>query len=680
MGWALGVDLGTTYSAAAVLRDGQARMVNLGQRAAAIPSVVFLRDDDTMLIGEAAVRRGVAEPDRVAREFKRRVGDPAPILLGGVPMSADALLARLLAWVVDTVSEREGGPPDRIVVCHPANWGPYKLELLVQACRRAGIAETELVSEPEAAARHYASQERVETGAVVAVYDLGGGTFDAAVLRKTEAGFERLGRPEGIERLGGIDFDEAVLAHALRHVGDTVAGLGDDPPSRTALARLRRECVDAKEALSADSETSIPVTLPGLDTEVRLTRAEFESAIRVPLLETVAALRRAIRSAGVEADGLAAVLLVGGSSRIPMVAQMVGAELGRPVAVDADPKHAVALGAALTAVRPSGDLSSVAVAPTPEPLASVAVVDPVPAVVDPAPAVVDPAPTVAVGAGSPGATHEEMTDGNTTRTTHEPASPPATAAADRRGRRPLLVGAGVVALAVAAGVGAALLRSGGATTARRAAAGNASRTSVARAGASSTTVARAGASPTSVARAGASPTTVGRAGASPTSAPVPGSVRDTSGGSTTTARRSPAGGVGLAADPTPGGSPTSAPGEGGGAPTGWISPCPAGPSVCITSVDTGPAGVTARFVADQVDLAAGAGGGAAAVFFLTTVDEGGASNVDRRTGSWIAWRSGSPFQGFANQWTGSNALCVLLGDAAGEVRAGTGNCAQLPSR
>ena len=346
MGYFLGIDLGTTFTAAAVMRDDRPEIVTLGNRAAAIPSLVFVHDD-TVLTGEAALRRGLAEPDRLAREFKRRVGDPAPILLGGVPLSAEALFGRLLRATVDVVAEREGGAPDGIAVCHPANWGPYKLELLDQACRLAELDGVMTISEPEAAAIHYAALERVEVGALVAVYDLGGGTFDAAVLRKTDGGFEILGAPEGIERLGGIDFDEAVLNHVRAALPDELAAIDpDEPATLAALARLRQECVEAKEALSADVETSIPVMLPGVNTEVRLTRTEFEAMIRLPIQETIAALGRALRGAGVAPEDLAAVLLVGGSSRIPMVAEMVGAEVGRPVAVDAEPKHVVALGAA----------------------------------------------------------------------------------------------------------------------------------------------------------------------------------------------------------------------------------------------------------------------------------------------------------------------------------------------
>ncbi|WP_433790885.1 Hsp70 family protein [Actinoplanes sp. CA-252034] len=346
--YALGIDLGTTYTAAAVWRDGHVEIATLGSRTAAIPSVVLLRDDETMLTGEIAGRRGLTEPHRVAREFKRRLGDPVPILLGGVPYSAEALMARMLRAVVDEVVKREGAEPSRICVSHPANWGPFKIDLMYQVIRLAGIEQpVQLVTEPQAAAVFYARQQRLEPGATVAVYDLGGGTFDAAVLRKTVGGFELIGRPEGIERLGGVDFDAAVFAHVSGALGGALESLDeDDPAVVSAVARLREECVQAKEALSADTDATIPVLLPELTTEVRITRAELESMVRPVLHGPIEVLRRTIRSAGIEPADLHAVLLVGGSSRIPLVAQMVESELGRPVAVDAHPKHAVALGAA----------------------------------------------------------------------------------------------------------------------------------------------------------------------------------------------------------------------------------------------------------------------------------------------------------------------------------------------
>jgi hypothetical protein len=248
---------------------------------------------------------------------------------------------------------------------HPANWGPYKLELFAQVPVLAGLGEVNLLTEPEAAAAHYARNDRLNLGSLIAVYDLGGGTFDATVLRTTEHGFEILGRPEGVEGLGGVDFDEAVFTHVDQTLDGAVSRLDPaDPRATSAVIRLRNECVNAKEALSADTETSIPVLLPDLQTEVRLTRGEFERMIRPAIGATIASLRRALQSAQVDPAQLRTVLLVGGSSRIPMVAHLVSAELGCPTSVDAHPKHAIALGAAAVGAARTGP-EPVIVPPTP---------------------------------------------------------------------------------------------------------------------------------------------------------------------------------------------------------------------------------------------------------------------------------------------------------------------------
>src|SRR5262245_51810210 len=384
MAYYLGIDLGTTYTAAAAEHSGVVEALTLGNRTASVPSVVFLREDGQILVGEAATRRATTDPGRVAREFKRRLGDPTPIILGGTPYGAEMLMARLLRWSLDRVQEQQGEPPRAIALTHPANWGPYKLDLLRQAVRQVDLDAALYLAEPVAAATFYASQRRLEPGDTVAVYDLGGGTFDAAMVRRTAVGFDIIGSPEGIERLGGIDFDEAVYAHVQGAVGERLVELDpEEPAAQSAVARLRQECIDAKEALSSDTDVSIPVLLPGVQTEVRLTRAEFESMIRPAIGETIVALRRAIRSAGVAPDDISAVLLVGGSSRIPLVAQMVGAELGRPIAIDAHPKDAIAFGAAIAVAGHRG-------AATPETVTTV-----LPDATRP------PPPTMAAGASRP---------------------------------------------------------------------------------------------------------------------------------------------------------------------------------------------------------------------------------------------------------------------------------------
>jgi actin-like ATPase involved in cell morphogenesis len=349
VGYRLGVDLGTTYTAAAVNVDGRAEMLGLGIRAMQVPSVLFVRDDGEIVVGEAAEQQGAADSDRVVREFKRRIGDSVPLIIGASPYSAQALTARLLAWVVGIATERQGGPPDHVCVTHPANWGPFKRDLLVQAIEMAGLrdVETSTRTEPEAAAIAYASRDRVAEGDQVAVYDLGGGTFDAAVLVREGAGFRLAGPPDGVEHLGGIDFDEAVFQHVLAALGDDATDLDDsDQATVTALARLRRDCVEAKEVLSFSTDTVIPVALPGINRSLRLTRGELDDMLRPAVGETVAAMRRVLTSAGVEPADLSAIVMVGGSSRIPMVSELLSGEFGRPLALDNHPKHDVALGVA----------------------------------------------------------------------------------------------------------------------------------------------------------------------------------------------------------------------------------------------------------------------------------------------------------------------------------------------
>lgn len=356
MTYHLGVDLGTTFTCAAVHDGGRVEIVPLGERGPSIPSVLFLREDGDLLAGDAAERQAVTAPERVAREFKRRLGDPTPMMLGGAAARAEVLTGNLLRWVFETVVRAEGGPPETLALTHPANWGAYKLDLFATSAEVAGLHSVTMVTEPQAAAVSYASEERVDPGSVVAVYDLGGGTFDAAVLRKeADGGFTLLGSPDGIERLGGIDFDAAVFAHVAQTLDGVIEELDpDDEAAVAAVARLRQECTQAKEALSSDTEATIPVLLPDTQADVRITREQFEEMIRPTLAETVTAMQRALRSAQVEAGRIDHVLLVGGSSRIPLVGQLVSAGLGRPVAIDAHPKHAIALGAAHVAARAGG--------------------------------------------------------------------------------------------------------------------------------------------------------------------------------------------------------------------------------------------------------------------------------------------------------------------------------------
>ena len=298
MSYRLGIDLGTTFTAAAVARDGKHTVAELMPGRYEIPSTVCLGTDGRLLIGDEAERLGEQRPTALAREFKRRLGDQVPLIIDGRMHSPQTLMAHQLRWVVDRVAAEQGSLPELLAVTCPANWGPYKHDLLRQVIRMAEVPSAIVCTEPEAAAIRHAGADAQREGALVGVYDLGGGTFDAAVLRATRTGaFALAGPPEGIEHMGGIDFDEAIYAFTVETLGHDAPDLArsDDPDVVAALARIRRRCVTAKEALSVDHVAEVAIDLPGLTRAVRITRGEFESMVRSALDDTIRAFERARR-------------------------------------------------------------------------------------------------------------------------------------------------------------------------------------------------------------------------------------------------------------------------------------------------------------------------------------------------------------------------------------------------
>ena len=346
MPYALGIDVGTTFTAAAVWRDERVEVVALEAHRVTVPTVIAVEGDE-LRYGSGAISRGITNPDSAAREFKRRLGDSVPIFLAGAPYSADRLVALFARWVYDTVVAQTGETPTSVAVTHPANWTEFQRHLLSTALEQAGVPSAALIPEPQAATIDFGSVAHMEPGQLVLVYDLGGGTFDVAILQRDAEGFTSVGVPAGVERLGGIDFDEAVFEHVLGYVPqEVIEQARNDPTGRLGLAQLRARCVEAKESLSSDVSVDIPVLLPGLSSTVRLTRQELEDMVRPMLRQTVELAQQALDRAQVSSEQLSAVLLVGGSSRIPLVSELVGSTLGAPVRVDAHPKLVVARGAA----------------------------------------------------------------------------------------------------------------------------------------------------------------------------------------------------------------------------------------------------------------------------------------------------------------------------------------------
>ncbi|MCP2165360.1 Hsp70 protein [Goodfellowiella coeruleoviolacea] len=318
---------------------------------ATMPSAVFAAEDTTIVVGRDAERRARLDPARFEPNPKRRVDEGALLLGDKVVPVTDALAAVLTRVHEETARQLGGAPLDEVRLTHPAQWGPVRRNVLLSAARLAGMGPTlTLVPEPVAAAAHFASfpDQTLAPGQALAVYDLGAGTFDVAVVGATPTGFTVLAE-NGLPDLGGLDVDQALLEHVGRYVSQRDPGQWQRllRPESTADRRARRALWEdvkaAKEALSRHPQTEVPMPEPFED--VLVTRTELEALIRPSLLRSVELLTDTVRSTGMAPEHLAGIYLVGGSSRIPLVATLIGEQLGVvPTSLD-QPETAVALGA-----------------------------------------------------------------------------------------------------------------------------------------------------------------------------------------------------------------------------------------------------------------------------------------------------------------------------------------------
>lgn len=357
MPYVLGIDVGTSRTRAAVCRDTSAGWtdpvpVPLGTRHPGVPTVVYLGADRSALVGDEAERHASADPIRIARGFPSRIGDDVPLVLGGTPCTPQELTAVLVRWVADRTAEHEGGPATAVVVTHPARWGRHRKALLHHELTRQGLTDATLLAEPIALAEGYRG-EPLEPGDTLATYGLGAGGAEAAVVRRTGVGtYELVADAEGAEAVGGGHFDDAIVDCVRGQLGRVLDDLDPaDPQAWLAMARLRGMCTGAKELLSTEVEVIVPVRLPDAPADVRVTRADFERVIRPAVTAGADLMPRTLRAAGVAATDLTAVVLAGGSVRVPLVAELVRARIAARVVVAPEPDFAGAFGAATAARR-----------------------------------------------------------------------------------------------------------------------------------------------------------------------------------------------------------------------------------------------------------------------------------------------------------------------------------------
>jgi len=373
------VDFGTSSTCVAMSVDGREPQVVAVDGAPLVPSAVFAAVDGTLFVGQEAERQAAIDPSRYEPNPKRRV-DEGELLLGNTVISVLDVVRAVIGRAVGEARRLAGGArADMLVLTHPADWGALRTRVLRQAA--AGMAtEIALVPEPVAAAVFHAASHALPDGSALAVLDLGGGTVDASVVRrqpKTEpdqgrvtAGFRVLAT-HGDPNFGGADIDQLLL----EHVGAQAAKVdpdawrelveGREMADRRRRRVLRQDVRGAKETLSRHPYTDVPLPPPFPDAHV--TRDDLEKLIAEPLRRAAALTRDTIADAGVRPD---AVFLVGGSSRIPLVARLVHEHTGIiPTTLD-QPETVVARGALRAVTHDpirTGGLPRAAAPPPPRP-------------------------------------------------------------------------------------------------------------------------------------------------------------------------------------------------------------------------------------------------------------------------------------------------------------------------
>lgn len=352
----LGIDFGTSTTVAMLAgADGVARPL-LFDASPLLSSAVFAVPGGDLLTGADAERAAVAHPAAYEPNPKRRV-DERTVLLGEREVTVVDLVAAVLRRVAAEAERSTGGPPPAVVLTHPATWGPTRVAVLAEAAERAGLGAVRFVPEPVAAAAYLTGTlgKDLPPGRCLVVYDLGAGTFDVSAVRATGAGFEVVASA-GIADVGGLDLDAAVvgLARDTVDAGPAVWQRLDRPqtqPDQEARHQLWHGARAVKEQLSrhATGDLRIPVAAA----TIHVTREEFEALALPYLRRTVDVTLRTLASAGIDADEIAGLFLVGGGSRVPLAATLLHRATRIAPSVLDHPELVVAAGSLATTPPPA---------------------------------------------------------------------------------------------------------------------------------------------------------------------------------------------------------------------------------------------------------------------------------------------------------------------------------------
>jgi len=361
MGRTVGIDLGTTNSVVAILEGGEPTVIANAEGARTTPSIVGFSKTGERLVGSAAKRQAVVNPDRTIISIKRKMGTSERVTIDGTPYSAEQISAMILQKLKADAEAYLGETVDKAVITVPAYFNDAQRTATKDAGKIAGLEVLRIINEPTAASLAYGlDKKKNET---ILVYDLGGGTFDVSVLDVGDGVFE-VRSTAGDTHLGGDDFDQRIVEWIVSEFKkDSGIDLGKD---RQAAQRLREAAEKAKIELSNVVTTNINLPFVTADADgpkhldLTLTRAKFDELTRDLVERTAEPFKRALSDAGIEASAVDEIILVGGSTRIPAVQELVkklggGKEPNRSV----NPDEVVAIGAAVQAGVLGGEVKDV---------------------------------------------------------------------------------------------------------------------------------------------------------------------------------------------------------------------------------------------------------------------------------------------------------------------------------
>ncbi len=351
----IGIDIGTSYSCASIIdEEGKARPVELSTAVSmygdkySLPSAVFVEDGGKVLVGQAAMNNRIVKPENFFWEFKRVFGENTPIYLGDKELMPDDMYTEFFRHIKSRAEKTAGEAVDKAYITYPASFMETKKAKIISAAQRAGLFNVELVDEPTSAAMCCFAAEGIRENGTVLVYDFGGGTFDAALVKYENGSFTLPTRPLGLERCGGIDVDRAILNDMRGAVDQELLNGMSEKYALRFNGQLSEKAVQAKHQLTSSEiyQNSIFVGMDDFPYELR--REKLEGMIAGLVGSTVALCRDILDNAGMKVDDLAGIIMVGGTSRIPLVRRTVEKFAGKvPIIHSLDPELAICQGAAL---------------------------------------------------------------------------------------------------------------------------------------------------------------------------------------------------------------------------------------------------------------------------------------------------------------------------------------------